>query len=158
MQPSHPDCPIWVDLYQEEYKGLTSKYTFNIISAEEYHTICSTTAKTAIPSMGILSVKKEAAGHPTRVKNQIIVLGNKDPTTWTKADWYTPIVALPIIHLLTALAIQHCTTLKWGDCKNTFIQSKLPDNEITIICPPSNCPTLAPNSYWHLWKSLYGLR
>ena len=64
MQPCHPDHSIWLDLYKEEYKGLTDVSSLDVITSDEYHTIRTSTGKFAIPSMGILSVKKDAAGHP----------------------------------------------------------------------------------------------
>ena len=56
---------------------------------------------------------------------------------------YAPVVALPIVCMLAALAVQHRWTLKQGDCKNAFIQSCLPEEEVTIVCPPSDCPISA---------------
>jgi len=131
--------------------------TFDVITSDEYSMIRTSTGKTAIPSMGILSVKKDATGCPARAKSCIVILGNKDPTAWTKADCYAPVVALPIACMLAALAVQHRQTLKQGDCKNAFIQSCLPEEEVTIVRPPSDCPISAPNTFWHLHKSLYGL-
>ena len=85
-------------------------------------------------------------------------MGNKDPTLWSKANCYALVVPLPIVQMLAALAVQHCMTLKQGDCKNAFIQSTLPLDEITIIHPPSDYPFSKPNTFWQLQKSLYGFQ
>jgi hypothetical protein len=64
---------------------------------------------------------------------------------------------MPVVQLLTAMAVSKKCTLKQGDCKHAFVQSTLPMDEITIIRPPIGCPISAPNTFWHLRKSLYGL-
>ena len=59
MPPSHPDHPIWLNSYKEEYRGLTDTSTFDVISVAEYHTIHVSKNKMAILSMGILLVTKD---------------------------------------------------------------------------------------------------
>jgi len=70
MKPDHIlDQNIWLDSYKEEYNGLTSQNTFDIISGEEYHKIHASMGKHMIPSMCILSTKKDANGHPSQAKS-----------------------------------------------------------------------------------------
>jgi hypothetical protein len=69
--------------------------------------------------MSIFTVKMKN-GVPTRAKCQIVALGNKDATAWTKADCYAPVVSLPVVRLLTALAIHHKQPLKQGEFKTLF--------------------------------------
>jgi hypothetical protein len=152
------DKTVWLDSYKEEYNGLRNNSTMDIISEEEYFSYVREKGVKAIPSMCIFTVKKDSRGLPIRAKSRIVVLGNKDPTMWTKADCYAPVVSLPMIRILTALAVSKKCTLKQGDCKNAFVQSTLPEEEITIVRPPTGCPLSAPNTYWKLRKSLYGLR
>ena len=87
-----------------------------------------------------------------------MVLGNKDPTEWSKADCFAPVVSLPVIRMLTALAVQHRRPLKQGDCKLAFVQATLPSEDVTNVRPSADCPVSAPNTYWKLKKSLYGLK
>ena len=47
---------------------------------------------------------------------------------------------------------------KQGDCKNAFCHPIVPENKITIIRLPPNCPISKPNTYWWLNKTLYGLQ
>jgi len=79
-------------------------------------------------------------------------------TPWTKADCYAPVVSLPVVRLLTALAVRHKRPLKQGDFKNAFVQASLPENKTTIIRPPTGCFHSGSSSFWRLQKSLYGLR
>jgi hypothetical protein len=65
---------IWLESYKEEYNGLISNGTFEIISEDtykEHHSI------KAIPSMCTFTVKK-TNGVPTHAKSRIIVLGSFD--------------------------------------------------------------------------------
>jgi len=158
LHHDNKDRHIWRDSYQEEYDGLISNNTFEVLSEEEYLALCRRHGTKAIPSMCVFTVKKDSSGRPLRAKSRIVVLGNKDPTQWTKADCYAPVASIPVVRLFTALAVSKRCTLKQGDCKNAFVQSTLPEDEITIVRPPSGCPVSAPHTYWRLRKSLYGLR
>jgi hypothetical protein len=103
-------------------------------------------------------VVKHTNGVPTRAKSRIVVLGSLDQHEWGKSDCFSPVVSIPMIHFLTALAVHNGRTLKQGDCKFAFIQATLLDHKLTIVKPPIGCPFSSPNSYWRIRKSLYGLR
>jgi hypothetical protein len=133
-----------------------SNNTFQIISGEEYQTLRRHSGIMAIPSMRTFIVK-HTNGIPTRAKSRIFVLGNLDCREWGKSNCFSPVVSIPMIHFLTALAVQNGRTLKQGDCKFAFIQATLPDNELTIIKPPIGCPFSSKSTYWKLRKFLYGL-
>ena len=106
------------------------------------------TGKQAIPSMGILTIKPDGHRNPDHAKACIVVLGNHEIMQLSKSDCFAPIVFAPVIHLMAALAMKNCTVLKQGDCKNAFCHPILPENEITIVRPPPNCPISKPNTYW----------
>jgi hypothetical protein len=154
----HPDENTWMKSYEEEYYGLVAHNTFEVISANEYIASREQTGRSAIPSMAILSIKTDSDGKPQRAKSRIVVLGNKDPVEWTNAECYAPVVPQPIVRLMTSLAVRNKTTLQQADCKNAFCHPELPEDEPTIIRPPSHCPISPPNTYWRLKKTLYGLR
>jgi hypothetical protein len=48
--------------------------------------------------------------------------------------------------------------LRQGDYKNAFCQGVYPPEEVTIVRPPSSDPKAAPDKYWLLKRTLYGLR
>jgi Reverse transcriptase (RNA-dependent DNA polymerase) len=154
----HPDAATWLASYEEEYNGLVSHDTFDILTEQEYRALRERTGCSAIPSMNIFTIKTDSDGHPKRAKSRIVVLGNKDPVDWSKADCYAPVVPQPIVRLMTALAVRNRTTLKQADCKNAFCNSVLPDDEPTVVRPPPHCPISPPNTYWRLKKTLYGLK
>ncbi len=157
LYPRNPDKDIWLSSYKEEYDGLSNNDTFDIISEEEYIRLCKVHGIKAMPSMCTFTIKR-TNGVPTRAKSRIVVLGNFDPRPWTKADCFSPVVSIPMVRLLTALAVHNKRTIKQGDCKFAFIQASLPEDELTIVKPPVGCPFSGKRTYWRLKKSLYGLR
>lgn len=54
------------------------------------------------------------------------------------------------------MAVSDGRQLKEADCKNTFYNGVLSEDEICIVKPPSGCPQ-SSGSYWKLNKKLYGL-
>jgi hypothetical protein len=62
------------------------------------------------------------------------------------------------LHFLASLAVEKRQPLQQEDCKNAFCQGILPPDETTIVQPPSGDPEAAPNEYWLLLCTLYGLR
>ena len=140
LGPCSPDAEIWFESYKEEYDGIALNDTMEIMSEEEYFRWSRLTGRHAIPSMAVFTVKKDSLGRPLRAKSRIVVLGNKDPVAWSKADCYAPVASLPVVCFLTALAVNHKCTLKQGECKNAFVQAELPPDEETVVRPPPGCP------------------
>jgi hypothetical protein len=66
-------------------------------------------------------------------------MGNLDSRVWSKADSFFLVVSIPVVDRLAARVIHNRRILKQGDCKFTFIQAMLPDDEITIV-KPLGCP------------------
>ncbi len=62
------------------------------------------------------------------------------------------------LRFLTSMAVASHCPLHQGDCKNAFCQGILPPDEITIVQPPHGNPEAAPDEYWLLKRTLYGLR
>jgi len=154
----NPDRHIWESSYKEEYDGLVSNQTFDIIDESEYLCLHWEHNIKAMPSMLCCFTVKKANDVPTRAKSRIVVLGNFDPRPWTKSDCFSPVVSIPMVRLITALAVHNRCTVKQGDCKFAFIQASLPESELTIAKPPLGCPFSGVRKYWRLKKSLYGLR
>jgi hypothetical protein len=157
LHKNNPDKAVWLDSYREEYDGLMSNSTFDVISEEEFRCLQKHYGIRAIPSMCIFTVKHHN-GVPTRAKSRVVVLGNLEQKSWSKTDCFSPVFSIPMIRLLTALAVHNGRTLKQADCKFAFIQATLPSEEVTVVKPPLGCPFLSPRQYWQLKKSLYGLR
>ncbi len=56
LYPHYPDKTTWLTSYKEEYDGLTSSNTFDIIN-EEYLRLCKLHGIKAIPPMCTFTIK-----------------------------------------------------------------------------------------------------
>jgi hypothetical protein len=153
---SSSDKAIWDAAYDEEYDGLTSLPSWEVISEDKYQKLSK--GKKALPTMAIATIKYDENNKPKRAKYRIVVLGNLDYHTWSKEDTAAPVLSQLELRLLTSLAIYNKRVLKNCDVKQAFVQSKLPDNEIYFLKPPPGCPRSQSNQYWRLIRSLYGLK
>ncbi len=150
------DKTIWDAAYDEEFDGLSSIPTWEILTESQFKAL-SKGAK-ALPSMAIATIKYDAFNRPKRAKYRIVVLGNHDYHTWSRESTAAPVMSQLELRVLTSLAIFQRRVLKNCDIKQAFVQSSLPEDEIYFIRPPKGCPRSDPNTYWRLIRSLYGLR
>ena len=122
------DREIWDSAYLEEYLGLNNTtHTWDYISEDEYQTLKSEIG-TAIPTMVVSKIKYDQHGNPDRAKYRIVVLGSLDPTNWSAADCFAPVLSALENRLLTCIAAQMKVIPKSGDFIQAFCQSHLPDN------------------------------
>ena len=87
--PKHPDYRTWMDSYTEEYEGLKSQDTYNVIDQATVDKL----GVTPIPTMNILNIKPDSQGNPLRAKSRTVVLGNEEERCWEKSDVYAPVIS-----------------------------------------------------------------
>ena len=158
LHPTHPDRDTWMASFREEKSGIESQGTYVKIGLPEYRALRAKGAPKAIPTMCVLSIKKDEMLNPLRAKSRIVALGNHEDRVWTKSEKYAPVLRPDSLRLMVSLAVERHRTLKQGDCKNAFCQGILPDDEMTIVKPPIGDPDAVKDEYWLLKKTLYGLR
>ena len=157
LADSHPDCKIWFESFCEEKQGIEALDTYKRISLGEYRALREKGAPRAIPTMCVLTIKKDKNLRPLRAKSCIVVLGNHEDHVWKKSDKFAPVLRQDSLCFLTSMAVTSHHPLCQGDCKNTFCQGNLPPGKITIIRPPSGDPEASPREYWLFKWTLYGL-
>ena len=157
LADTHPDREIWRQSYYEEKNSIESMGTFERLTLQQYRALVEKGAPKAIPSMCVLTVKKDENLLPLRAKSRIVVLGNLEDRFWSKSQSFAPVLRQDSLRFLTSLAVEKRRRLKSGDCKNAFCQSSLPPEETTIVRPPSGDPDSGRDEYWLLRKTLYGL-
>jgi hypothetical protein len=128
------------------------------ITLGEYCALREKGAPKAIPTMCVLTIKKDENLLPPRAKSWSVVLGNHEDCIWSKSNRFAPVLCQDSLCFLTSLAVQQRRPLRQGDCKNAFCQGILLPEETMIVCPPSGDPDADPQEYWLLRKTLYGLR
>ena len=143
--------------FREEKSGIESQGTYVKIGLPEYRALRVKGAPKAIPTMCVLSIKKDEVLNPLHAKSCIVALGNHEDCVWTKSEKYAPVLRPDSIRLMVSLAVKRHRTLKQGNCKNVYCQGILPDDEITIVKPPIGNPNAVKDKYWLLKKTLYGL-
>ena len=153
------DRSTWLDSYNEEKNGLLENDTYVEISLQEYRRLrrLPQSVPKAIPSMCVMTIKRDENMAPDRAKSRIVVLGNLEGRLWEKSEKYAPVLQYSSLRLLTSMATENCRVLKQGDCKNAFCNARLPEDETTIIRPPSGDPDAKKDVFWLLKKTLYGL-
>ena len=102
----------------------------------EYQALWEKGAPWAIPTMCVLTIKKDKNLRPLCAKSHIIVLGNHEDRVWKKCNKFAPVLHQDSLHFLTSMAVASCCPLRQGDCKNAFCQVILPLNKTTIVRPP----------------------
>jgi hypothetical protein len=142
------DKLIWDAAYDEEYDGLESLPTWEVISEEQYYQLSK--GRKALPTMAIATIKYDANNRPKRAKYHLVVLGNMDYHTWSKEAAAAPVMSQLVLRLLTSLAVYNKWVLKNCDVKQAFLQSKLPPDEEYFLRPPTGCPRTQPRQYWRL--------
>jgi len=150
------DKSIWDEAYLEEYDGLSSLPTWEVLTEQQFKVLSK--GVKALPSMAIATIKYDSFNRPNRAKYRIVLLGNHDYHTWSKEATAAPVMSQLELRLLTSLAVHHEHYLKNCDVKQAFVQSSLPDDEQYFVKPPVGCIRSKPGTYWRLLWSLYGLR
>ncbi len=157
MAASHPDCEAWLQSYYKEKCGIESLETYWKITLGKYRALWEKGAPKAIPTMCVLTIKKDENLLLLQAKPCIIVLGNHEDRVWSKSDWFAPVLRGDSLHFLVSLAVEKRRQFCQGNYKNTFCQGILPPDKITIMRLPAGDQEANPKEYWLLQKTLYGL-
>ena len=155
----HPnDQRIWDESYAEEYNGLQSLDTWEVVTEDQYKLLKKTTNARLLPTMALSVIKRDGNGNPHRAKYRIVVLGNMDPYGWQKHECFAPVLAQYELRVLLHLAVEKGCIPKQGDVSQAFCQATLPPEEPYFAKPPPGCPITPKNAYWRLLKALYGMK
>jgi hypothetical protein len=157
LADTHPNREIWLESFFEE--KLASRTLIHIRRLRWVNIKLSGKkgAPWAIPTMCVLTIKKDENLRPLCAKSRIVVLGNHEDRVWKKSNKFAPVLHQDSLRFLTSMTVASRRPLCQGDCKNAFCQGILSPNKITIVPLPSNNPEPAPDEYWLLNRMLYGL-
>ena len=150
------DKSIWDAAYDEEYDGLESISTWEVITEKEFQQLSK--GKRALPTMAVAMIKYDANNRPKRAKYHLGILDNLDYHTWSIEAIAAPVMSQLELCLLTSLVVYNKRVLKNCDVKQAFIQSTLLDTEEYFLRPPPGCPRSKPGQYWRLFMDSSALR
>ena len=88
LADSHPDREVWLQRYFEEKWGIESMDMFRKITLREYRSLREKGVPCTIPTMCVLTIKKDENLHPLCVKSCIIALGNHEDRLWRKSNHF----------------------------------------------------------------------
>ncbi len=154
---SHPNCEVWLQSYCKEKNGIEELGMFKCLTLSVYRILREKGASKAIPTICVLTIKKDEQLIPLRATSRIVVLGNLECRDWLKSDYFAPVFWFDSLYFLVSFAVQGCHGLKQGDCKSIFCQGVLPPDEIKIVCPPSGDLDVPKDGCWLFQMTLYGL-
>jgi hypothetical protein len=158
LADSHLNREIWLNSFFKEKRGIQALDTYQQITLGEYPALREKGAPRAIPTMCVLTIKKDENLRPLCAKSCIVILGNHEDRVWKKSKKFAPVLHQVSLRFLMSMAIASRRPLCQGNCKNAFCQGILPPDKITILRPPSGDPEAAPDEYWLLKRTpLYGL-
>ena len=107
------DRDTWLKYFYEEKRALVDNHTYVTLTLKQYRELRRTkNAPKAIPTMCVLTVKKDENLDPDRAKSRIVVLGNLDERTWAKHEKYAPVLQYSSLRLLTSMAVEKRRRLK----------------------------------------------
>jgi hypothetical protein len=129
LSPS--DQAIWLEAYDEEFDGLNSLPTWDVITEDQFKKLSK--GIKALPSMAIATIKYNEFNRPKRAKYRIVILGNIDYHNWSRDATAALVMSQLELHILTSLAIYNKRVLKNCDIKQAFIQSSLPEEELYFV-------------------------
>ena len=121
--------------------------TFQWITLGKYRAIQENGCPQAIPTMCVLTIKKDENLLPLRAKSRIVVLGNHEECGWSKPQQYAPVLCYKSLRFLISMNVEQKHTLKQGDIRSAFCNGDLPPEEVTIILPPLGIPSAAKNEF-----------
>ena len=109
----------------------------------------------ALNCLWVFKVKCGPDGKVTRYKARITVDGKSQVYGIDFHETFAPVAFATTIRLLFAIALSLGLTFRQYDIKCAFLSATLPENERVYMRAP---PGFGKRGYWHLRKSLYGLR
>ena len=92
LHPTHPNRNTWLASFHKEKSGIESQDTYVKINLADYHALQAKGVPKSIPTMCVLSIKKDKMFNPLCAKSCIVVLGNHEDCVWTKSEKYAPIL------------------------------------------------------------------
>jgi hypothetical protein len=102
----HPDQEVWLQSYYHENQVIERLTTYHKITLGEYRALHEKGAPKAIPTMCVLTIKKDENLLPLRAKSRVVVLGNHEDRIWSKSDRLAPVLRGSSLRFLVSLAIK----------------------------------------------------
>ena len=101
----------------------------------------------ALPTISLAAIKTDNNGKNHQAKYCICVLGNLDPTNWSRNKVFALVLSQIKLRLLIIIAVQKIYKVNAGYFKQAFCQACLPDGDTYVLHPPKYYPITHTNMY-----------
>jgi hypothetical protein len=139
---THPNRKVWLQSYYEEKDGIEEMGTFRKTTLGEYRVLREKGTPKAIPTMCVLTIKKDEQLMPLQAKSRIFVLGNRESREWSKSGRFAPVLRFDSLRFLVSMSTQHRRAFKQGDCKNASVKALFRLKKQLLSDPPLGTLTL----------------
>jgi hypothetical protein len=106
LADSHPNREVWHQSNEEEKSGLESLGTYCKLTLGKSQALCKKGAPHAIPTMCVLTIKRDENLLPQHAKSCIVVLGNHKDRVWSKSNKFAPVLWGDSLRFLVSMAAQ----------------------------------------------------
>ena len=105
LHEDNAERAAWAASPKEEKDALAAADTCKKISFQEHRRLPQSVPK-AIPSMCVLTIKRDENMNPDCAKTRIVILGNLESGYWQKSKKYAPVLQHSSLRLLTSMATE----------------------------------------------------
>ena len=92
--------------FYEEKDSIESMNTYRKISLGECRALREKGSPSAIPTMCVLTSKRDENLLPIRAKSRIVILDNHEDRVWTKSEKYAPVLRADSLRYLVSIAVE----------------------------------------------------
>jgi hypothetical protein len=103
LASTHPDRKVWLQSFYKEKGDIEEMGTFWKITLGEYRALHEKGASKAIPTICVLTIKKDEQLLPLWAKSCIVVLGNHERHNWSKSNCFAPVLWFDSLRFLVSL-------------------------------------------------------
>jgi hypothetical protein len=139
LATSHPDCEVWLQSYYKEKRGIESLDTYCKITLGKYCALWEKGSPKAIPTMCVLTIKKDKNLFPLQAKSCIVVLENHEDRIWSKLDRFALVLHGDLSITLSVLRWKNGTRFVRAIARMPFIRASCLQTKLGLCVPqPGN--------------------
>jgi hypothetical protein len=102
----HPNREVWLRSFFEEKQNIQSMNTYRKITLGKYCALHEKGAPKAIPTMCVLTVKRDENLNPLQAKSQMVILGNHEDHVWSKCNCFAPVLCSNSLQFLVLMVVK----------------------------------------------------
>jgi hypothetical protein len=146
LAASHPDCEVWLQSYYKEKHDIESLDTYCKITLGKYCAHWEKGSPKAIPTMCVLTIKKNKNLLPLQAKSCIIVLENHEDRIWSKLDRFALVLRGDLSITLSVLWWKNGTRFVRAIARMPFVRASCLQTKLRLCVPQLGTRKLTPSN------------